>query len=103
GTLAGSQLLFVADASSALWAIFVFFQTIRHRDYFIPVADAANPEKHVEPPTIRETWGSFGLLLVSLVAVVGLAKMLSPTIEGAVVKAGAPLAVIGIVIAMLVL
>jgi Ca2+:H+ antiporter len=40
---------------------------------------------------------------VSLVVVVGLAKVLSPTIEAAVVAAGAPKAVIGIVIAMLVL
>jgi Ca2+:H+ antiporter len=58
---------------------------------------------HAEPPTIRETWTSFGLLLVSLVAVVGLAKVLSPTIEHAVDTAGAPRVVIGIVIAMLVL
>ncbi|HEY2796459.1 MAG TPA: ionic transporter y4hA [Thermoanaerobaculia bacterium] len=103
GTLSGSQLVFVAAASVALWAIFVFIQTVRHRDYFIPVADPANPELHAEPPTVRAAWGSFGLLLVSLVAVVGLAKMLSPTIEHAVAAAGAPHAVIGIVIAMLVL
>jgi len=103
GTLSGSQLMFVAVTSAALWAIFVFIQTVRHRDYFIPVANAANPEVHAEPPTIRETWESFGLLLVSLVVVVGLAKMLSPTIEHAVAAAGAPRAVIGIVIAMLVL
>ena len=44
-----------------------------------------------------------GLLLLSLVAVVGLAKVLSPTIERAVAAAGAPEAVIGIAIAMLVL
>ena len=50
-----------------------------------------------------EAWRSFGLLLVSLIAVVGLAKMLSSTIEHLVVTAGAPRAVIGIVIAMLVL
>lgn len=103
GTLSGAQLVFVAVASAALWAIYVFIQTVRHRDYFIPAADAANPEVHAEPPTIRQAWASFGLLLVSLVAVVGLAKMLSPTIESAVEAAGAPRAVIGIVIAMLVL
>ncbi|HUL76826.1 MAG TPA: ionic transporter y4hA [Vicinamibacteria bacterium] len=103
GTLSGSQLVFVAVASSALWAIFVFIQTVRHRDYFIPAADPANPEVHAQPPTLLAAWGSFGLLLVSLVAVVGLAKMLSPTIERAVAAVGAPRAVIGIVIAMLVL
>jgi Ca2+:H+ antiporter len=103
GTLSTSQLVFVAVVSFALWAIFVFIQTVQHRDYFIPFEDPANPHVHARPPTIQETWRSFVLLLVSLVAVVGLAKMLSPTIEHAVVTAGAPRAVIGIVIAMLVL
>lgn len=42
GTYSGLQLAFVAATSAALWAIFVFVQTVRHRDYFIPVADAAN-------------------------------------------------------------
>jgi Ca2+:H+ antiporter len=103
GTYSKIQLEFVAVTSVALWAIFVFIQTVRHRDYFIPAADAANPEAHAEPPTNRAAWASFGLLLVALVAVVGLAKMLSPTIENAVDSAGAPRAVVGIAIALLVL
>lgn len=104
GMLSKSQLAFVAVSSAILWAIFIFTQTVRHRDYFIPAkAAAANPEVHAEPPTIGEAWASFGLLLVSLVAVVGLAKMLSPTIELIVERAGAPRVAIGIVIATLVL
>src|SRR5580765_8058100 len=103
GTYNTPQLAFVAVASGSLWAIFVFVQTIRHRDYFIPVTDASNPEVQAERPTPKVAWASFGLLLVSLVAVVGLAKMLSPTIEGAVEAADAPRTVVGIVIAALVL
>ena len=103
GTYSGAQLAFVAVTSAALWGIFIFVQTVRHRDYFIPVADPANLEVHAEPPTTRATWASFGWLLVSLVTVVGLAKMLSPTIERAVEAANAPRAVVGIVIAALVL
>jgi Ca2+:H+ antiporter len=103
GTYSGSQLAFVAISSAALWAIFIFVQTVRHRDYFIPETDASNPDAHAEPPTKREAWVSFGMLLTSLVAVVGLAKMLSPTIERAVEAANAPRAVVGIVIAALVL
>lgn len=103
GTYSSSQLAFVAVTSAALWAIFIFIQTVRHRDYFIPVTDAANPDAHAEPPTNREAWVSFGLLLASLVAVVGLAKMLSPVIERAVAVANAPRVVVGIVIASLVL
>jgi Ca2+:H+ antiporter len=103
GTYSGSQLAFVAASSAALWAIFIFVQTVRHRDYFIPETDASNPDAHAEPPTKREAWVSFGMLLTSLVAVVGLAKMLSPTIERVVEAAKAPRAVVGIVIAALVL
>ncbi len=103
GTYSSSQLEFVAVMSAALWAIYVFVQTVRHRDYFIPAADAANPDTHAEPPTDRAAWMSFALLVVSLVAVVGLAKMLSPSIELVVKKVGAPRSVVGIVIAALVL
>lgn len=103
GTYSNMQLAFVAVTSAALWAIFIFIQTVRHRDYFIPVTDAANPEAHAEPPAARAAWLSFGLLVLSLVVVVGLAKMLSPSIEHAVKAANAPEAMVGIVIAMLVL
>jgi Ca2+:H+ antiporter len=103
GTYSESQLAFAAVASVALWAVFVFVQTVRHRDYFLPVADAANEEAHAQPPSRRQAWASFGLLVVSLVAVVGLAKMLSPTIERAIAAIGAPRTVIGIAIALLVL
>lgn len=103
GTYSTSQLAFVAVTSAALWAIFIFIQTVRHRDYFIPVTDAANPDVHADPPTARKAWASFGWLLASLVAVVGLAKLLSPAIERAVAAADAPRAVVGIAIATLVL
>lgn len=103
GTYSTRQLEFVGVTSAVLWAIFVFTQTVRHRDYFVPSPAGSEPDAHAEPPTNGAAWFSFGLLLVSLVAVVGLAKMLSPTIERLVESAGAPRAVIGIVIAALVL
>jgi Ca2+:H+ antiporter len=98
-----SQLAFTALASLALWAVFVFVQTVRHRDYFLPPEAAKDESTHAAPPTLRQAWVSFALLLVSLVAVVGLAKVLSPAIEAAVDAAGAPPAVIGVAIAALVL
>jgi Ca2+:H+ antiporter len=99
----GSQLAFAAVASLVLWGVFVFVQTVRHRDYFLPPAGAGDESAHAAPPSMQETWASFALLLVSLVATIGLAKILSPAIERAVAAAGAPQAVIGIVIALLVL
>ncbi|HUK62528.1 MAG TPA: hypothetical protein VLV15_04315, partial [Dongiaceae bacterium] len=96
------QLEFAAFVSLALWLVFVFVQTVRHRDYFLPPGDSQESD-HAEPPSARAAWLSFALLFVSLVAVVGLAKKLSPAIEAAVDAAGAPKAVIGVAIAAIVL
>jgi Ca2+:H+ antiporter len=98
-----AQLTFTAVASLALWAVFVFVQTVRHRDYFLPPEAAQDESAHAAPPTLGQAWMSFALLFVSLVAVVGLAKVLSPAIEAAVEAVGAPPAVIGVAIAALVL
>lgn len=103
GTYSASQLLFVGASSLLVWCVFVFFQTVRHRDYFLPVDRPSDETVHASPPSTSEAWASFALLLVSLVAVVGLAKTLSPGIEAAVAAAGAPAAVVGIIIAMVVL
>jgi Ca2+:H+ antiporter len=97
-----AQLVFAGICSLVLWGVFVFVQTIRHRDYFLP-PEGSGEEEHLAPPTTAAAWVSMGLLMVSLVGVVGLAKVLSPSIEAAVRAAGAPDAVIGIAIALLVL
>jgi Ca2+:H+ antiporter len=102
-TYTRAQLAFAAVASLGLWAVFVFVQTVRHRDYFLPAAQASNQEVHAAPPSAMQAGLSFLLLMVSLVGVVGLAKVLSPSIERAVAVSGAPKTVIGIAIALLVL
>ncbi|MEN9316154.1 MAG: Ca2+/H+ antiporter, partial [Pseudomonadota bacterium] len=71
--------------------------------YFLPETAPDDESVHAAPPTDAQAWSSFGMLLVSLVGVVGLAKGLSPTIEGFVDDVGAPKAVVGILIAMIVL
>jgi Ca2+:H+ antiporter len=103
GTYTLSQLVFVGATSLALWALFVFVQTVRHRDYFLPADASTDEEAHAEPPSVAQSMTSFALLLVALVAVVGLAKLLSPSIEAAVERAHLPKAVVGIAIALLVL
>jgi Ca2+:H+ antiporter len=103
---APSQLAFAGVASLALYLLFVFVQTVRHRDYFLPADDdptAEDPSAHAEPPTDREALVSLGLLVVALVAVVGLAKVETPAITDAVAAIGAPESAVGVVIALLVL
>lgn len=101
-----AQLTFAAVASLALYGLFVAVQTVRHRSYFLPVDTGqgrGEGEEHADPPTARAALISLGLLLVALVAVVGDAKAVSPTIERAVAAAGLPQAVVGVIIALLVL
>jgi len=100
-TYAASQLMFVAVVSLILYGTFVLVQTVRHRDYFLPSTD--DKDDHAAPPSGRATGIAFAALLVALVSVVLLAKTLSPTIEAAVLGAGLPLTVVGVVIAALVL
>ncbi len=99
-----SQLLFVAVATLVLFAAFTIFQTMRHRDYFLPAAgELEDPDEHATQPSNSEAFVSLGLLLLALVAVVLSAKGISPAIEAALEVAGAPAATIGILIAAIVL
>ena len=102
-TYTAAQLTFAALMSLALWAVYVFVQTVRHRDYFLPPGQPSNEALHAAPPSNTVALASFGLLLMALVAVVGLAKVLSPSIEAALAVSGAPKTVLGIAIALLVL
>ncbi|AZQ70098.1 MULTISPECIES: calcium:proton antiporter [Streptomyces] len=100
------QLVFAATAALILYGLFVATQTVRHRDYFLPVTaegEVIDGDDHAHPPSTRVALVSLGLLGVALVSVVGLAKGVSPTIESGVAAAGLPASVVGVVIAMLVL
>jgi Ca2+:H+ antiporter len=102
------QLAFAATASLVLYLLFVFTQTVRHRDFFLPVTQKGQKsffedESHAEPPSVARALTSVALLLVSLLAVVGLAEQESPAIADAVAAAGFPQSFVGVVIASLVL
>jgi Ca2+:H+ antiporter len=101
------QLAFAAVASLALYGMFVITQTVRHRDFFLPVtpegAIVESDGEHAQPPSGRTALISLGLLLLALVAVVGLAKIESPAIEAGVAAVGFPQSFVGVVIALLVL
>ncbi len=111
-TFSGSQLAFSAVSAVVVYSVFVFVQTRSHRWMFLS-PDALNDESddefahvdaHAPRPgradglVVRTT-----LLVLGLVAVVGLAKTLSPRIESAVSWFGAPQAFVGVVIALMIL
>jgi Ca2+:H+ antiporter len=97
-----SQLIFAGIVSLVLYGAFVFIQTVRHRDYFL-AAEYTDEGTHAPPPANRTALVSAALLLAALVAIVWLAKSLTPAVEIAVARLDVPKAVVGIVIAGLVL
>ncbi|MCS0603306.1 ionic transporter y4hA [Streptomyces sp. LP11] len=100
------QLTFAALSSLILYGLFVATQTVRHRDYFLPITrqgEVISGDDHAAPPSARTAGISLGLLGLALIGVVGLAKGVSPTIESGVAAAGLHQAVVGVVIALLVL
>jgi Ca2+:H+ antiporter len=80
----------------------VFVQTVSHRGYVLPAEGSTETTPHT-PPSSAVAMLSAGLLLASLVAVVGLAKALTPTLEFAVAYFAVPKAVVGVALALLVL
>jgi Ca2+:H+ antiporter len=98
-----SQLILIAVVSLAIYGAFVFAQTIGHRAIFIQDDLAKEPQQHTSPPSNAVTAAGAVLLLACLAAVVLLAKKLAPSLETAVSRVGAPNAVVGVIIAAIVL
>ena len=97
------QMIFVAFACLVIYGTFLFIQTVRHRDYFLPDDSKENIDSHSAPPSNRETIISFVSLIACLIIVVLLAKAMSPIIEGMIMDAGLPQSLVGVIIASIVL
>ena len=101
-----SQLAFVALVSLVLYGAFIFVQTVKHRDYFLDATHeqiVAATEQHAAVATRASMHATLLALLVSLAAVVLLAKSLAPTLTAALDAIGAPDAATGVFIAAIVL
>jgi len=98
-----SQLLLIAIVSLIIYGAFVFTQTIGHRQIFLHDEFPHETAEYAPVPGNSATALSAGLLMACLIAVVLLAKKLAPSLESAVLRVGAPNAVVGVIIAAIVL
>lgn len=96
-----SQLAFVSVICLLFWMTFTFVQTIRHREYFLPTGPSQGHDLAI--PTNKLTLASLVLLFVALIAVVLLAKGVSPIIQKTVSVMNAPPALVGVLVAAIVL
>jgi Ca2+:H+ antiporter len=95
------QLGFVSAVTILLYGVFLYTQTVRHRNYFVSeVSGAVDGAAH---PSNRAMFLSIVLLLVSLLAVVLLAKKFSQVVDAGAALIGAPPAFAGILVALLIL
>ena len=97
------QLIFASIACLIIYAFFLFAQTSRHREYFL----STEQDDHNTPATVTiSNWvlaTSLLFLILSLGVVVLLAKTLSPTIESIIISYHLPLALVGVIIAAIIL
>jgi Ca2+:H+ antiporter len=94
------QLEFVSVVTILLYSVFLYTQTIRHREYFVSVAEQGGDRAPISSGKLTV---SGVLLLVSLLAVVLLAKKFSLVVDAATAAIGAPPAFAGVVVALLIL
>ncbi|MDP3074518.1 calcium:proton antiporter [Bradyrhizobium sp.] len=96
-----AQLGFVSIVTLILYGVFLYTQTYRHRDYFVSAAaEAAESGTHASNRMLAL---SAVLLLLSLLAVVLLAKKFSLVVDVVSARIGAPPAFAGVLVALLIL
>lgn len=95
------QLIFVSLSCLIIYSVFLIVQTVRHRNYF--VGDNGDEDHGSEKPSLQKTLLSLLMLVVCLAVVIFMAKGLSPVIENMVKSIGAPKALVGVIIASVVL
>ncbi len=100
------QLIFVSITSLTLYVLMVLAQNSSLKNYFKDIKENKSESAEnlsAQTNTKQPLWVTFISLLLSLVAVVGLAKMLTPWIEKGIESINAPQSTVGIVVALLVL
>src|SRR5262249_20990354 len=96
-----AQLGFVDIVTLALYGVFLYTQTVLHKDYFVHEdKDGESGEAHLSGTTFVL---SILLLLISLLGVVLLAKKFSLVVDAVADRIGAPPAFAGLLVALLIL
>jgi Ca2+:H+ antiporter len=98
-TLNSTQSILFAGATIVLYVIFIVIQTGRHRDLFVhgPIE-----EHEVPDPTPREIGKWVVLLIAGALPIVLLSKSLDKVVDKGIEALGAPMALSGVLIAMIV-
>ncbi len=102
-TLTALQLVYVSVVTLLLYAVFLYIQTVRHTDYFTEAGAGPSEGGFLHLSGNRTLWKAAVLLVASLLAVVLLSKTFAAFIQSGLAYAGAPAALSGFLVALLIL
>ncbi len=103
-SLTRSQAVLFSLATLALYGAFLTIQTIRHRGFFTEVETAeGEPVDHGHGHVVRSVPYHAALLILTLLPIVLLSKKLAILVDAGVETLGAPAALGGVLVALLVL
>ncbi|MGE9295250.1 MAG: calcium:proton antiporter [Puniceicoccales bacterium] len=102
GTFSPVQSIFIIVATFALYGGFLMIQTMRHRPFFMPPSGEEDEHAH-DHLDIRSVPYHIVLLVLSMLPIVLLSKKIAKIIDYGIATAGAPAALGGFLVAILVL
>jgi Ca2+:H+ antiporter len=106
GTLSPVQAIFFSLFTVGLYGLFLWLQTGRHQGFFTPASDHADGDIGLPLPHPHSAGGStmahVGLLFANILPIIILSKSLAKLLDHGIAALGAPTALGGIIIAMIV-
>jgi Ca2+:H+ antiporter len=102
GTYSTAQMVFAMAISAGLYSAFLVMQTLRHRGFFVNPEENSEGDEH-EGIVVRSLGFHGFFLLANMLPIVFLSKSMAKIIDHQVVAFGAPVAIGGVIIALLVL
>jgi len=103
GTYSNLQMIFVVLGSVGLYGAFLITQTLRHRGFFVEVGEATIEGNDHGNLVVRSVGFHAVMLIANMLPIVLLSKSMAKIIDYQIVSWSAPMALGGVIIAILIL
>ncbi|MFL3653588.1 MAG: calcium:proton antiporter [Halioglobus sp.] len=103
GTYSTAQMVFALAASAGLYGAFLIMQTLRHRGFFVGPGESIEDAQDHGDIVVRSVGFHVVFLLANMLPIVLLSKSMATIIDYQVMAFSAPVALGGVIIALLVL
>jgi Ca2+:H+ antiporter len=103
GTYSAAQMMFALAASAGLYGAFLIMQTLRHRGFFVGPGESIEDVQDHGDIVVKSVGFHVFFLLANMLPIVLLSKSMAKIIDYQVMAFSAPVALGGVIIALLVL